>query len=252
MLAKAARYAAPSTREEIIDALVQSGIEPNERWIEYQEKYGGMTVFGYTTLSTYVLDLFYYLEPVDTRSTAKKVFGFLRELVTNSLGIIDRSRPIARAGIYGVKTLIRCGTFERAQFHFHMDEGGSLYADDQCIASSLKRLLLYEAVGGLMLDNASEWLGTAYHSMPSTAENHEAPPGMREIRDASDEYGTWWSDGRSFVSCEPMWGDGSLAVRIFAQSAPEFEVLKLWLERIIGESNTVEAIPWPYQIQPRA
>src|SRR5689334_11390122 len=68
MLHAATRYNAPTTRIGIIEALAKSGIEPHERWIDYQQEYGGMTIYGYTTMSTYVLDLFTYLEPADNRS----------------------------------------------------------------------------------------------------------------------------------------------------------------------------------------
>jgi hypothetical protein len=245
MLATAKRYQAPSTRQDIIDALVRSGIEPCERWIEYQQKYGGMTIEGCTSLEDYQLDLFYYPEPERTLSTAAALWSLLREIVRPTP--VDRSRPTANADLYDDLTLVRCGSFRYAQFSFNMDRAGTIYSDDLCIARSIETLIRHECVGRLMLDITSEWIGTRYYPIPLGAENHEPPPGLREVEEASDGYSTWWSDGRSFVSREVLWGSDSLGVRIFSQSEPEFSALKLWLDPIVGGSTTVTAVLWPYR-----
>ena len=98
MLTSATRYKAPINRIEIIYTLIKCGIEPHEKWIEFQQLFGGMRVWGFVCQEFYTFDLFSYLQSPQPkkRLTLLRMLTDIYEILTYKTEEIDRSRPYAR------------------------------------------------------------------------------------------------------------------------------------------------------------
>jgi len=132
---------------------------------------------------------------------------------------------------------------------FYVREDGVICAEDIPIARSIELLLESEAVGQEMLDAMPTWNATYFNTVQRTL-NFQERIDFPVIREASDEYGSWWSDEdvyiqRSAAWCEPekeQW-------RVFAIGESE---LKHALRRIRNQTG-LEGFrlgPWPYHPLP--
>ncbi len=221
LISLAERVPRPTEREEVAQYLEAAGISGGERFLRFQEKYGGLQLFA----------------------------AGMQELV--ELGMLldpgDGTYQIAGVDDEG-EWILTIGRFENSGNMLMMDQDGILYADTVPIADSIETWLETHAVAAEMQLTTPDWYSTAFMTVHRDDRAFDAAMDLPRIAEACDDYTTWWGTESMRFERTVFWEpkNQTHVIRGFAKDEAEVPMVLSYFDRVYDSVPPV--IWWPYRM----
>jgi hypothetical protein len=210
-------------RSAIVAALEAAGLPVFEPIIAFQQEFGGITYRVRGNSGGMSWGLF---QP--------KISGFTSD---------------------GQHYYFECGQHRVAQLGFYLDRHGTLYVNERfaapvAIASSVEKYMESDAIVNQLIDLAFTcWLPLGTRAQGELAvQNRLERLELPIIKEASDQYTTWWGHNRLRVVQHVFWSDGPALNRFvaYARTPAEARPLITALRDLFPALRSANhLLPWP-------